>query len=149
MTIQHVRETSALGNRIDETHRPRIYRWAVPAGLVAVAATAVIGVTQYRSDSGDGNPGDLTRSQVLVQDAIDEALAANQAGEFTRAQNTVQDAIDEALAAGRAGAQDTSAVDSANAFEARVADAAQKTPAVDSANRFEQRVADAAQAGRP
>jgi hypothetical protein len=111
MTIQHAPETSPVGHRIEETQRPRAYRWAVPAGLVAVAATAVIGVTQYRSDSDDGDRGDFTRSQVLVQDAIDAALTANRSADLTRAQDTVQDAIDEALAANRAGevtrAQDT------------------------------------------
>ena len=101
MTIQHVPETPAVEHRIDETHRPRHYRWAVPAGLVAVAATAVIGVTQYRGHSDQGEGGDLTRSQVLVQDAIDAALAANRGSEFTRAQDTVQEAIDAALAANR------------------------------------------------
>ncbi|HZI46081.1 MAG TPA: hypothetical protein VFD53_12720, partial [Ilumatobacter sp.] len=77
------------------------YRWAVPAGLVAVAATAVIGVTQYRSDGDPANRREFTRSQVLVQNAIDEALAANRGSELTRAQDTVQAAIDEALAANR------------------------------------------------
>ena len=98
MTIQHAPETSTVEHRIEETQRPRAYRWAVPAGLVAVAATAVIGVTQ---DRGHSDRGDLTRSQVFVQDAIDEALAANRSADFTRAQDTVQDAIDEALAANR------------------------------------------------
>ena len=101
MTIQHAPETPAVGHHIEQTHRPRVFRWAVPAGLVAVAATAVIGVTQYRSDSDDGDRGDFTRSQVLVQDAIDAALAANRASDVTRSQVLVQDAIDEALAANR------------------------------------------------
>src|SRR5688572_28837951 len=101
MTIQHAPETSPVGHRIEETHRPRNYRWAVPAGLVAVAATAVIGVTQHRGDSEHDDRADLTRSQVLVQDAIDSALAANRVSDFTRAQDLVQDAIDSALAANR------------------------------------------------
>ena len=97
MTIHHDPQTSALG-----THR-----WVIPAGLAAVAATLVIGVTQYRPGTDSdvtsrpvsvSDAGDLTQSRVLVQDAIDEALAANRGGEFTRAQDTVQQAIDEALA---------------------------------------------------
>ena len=97
MTVQHIPQPSTVARAVDKTRRTRIVRWAVAAGLAVVAATAVIGVTQYR-DQGSTQT-EVTRSQVLVQGAIDEALAANRTGEVTRSQVLVQGAIDAALAA--------------------------------------------------
>jgi hypothetical protein len=164
MTIQQIPETSTV-EHTDITRNPRNYRWAVPAGLVAVAATAVIGVTQLRGQSDHDDPVDLSRSQVLVQQAIDQALAANRGADFTRSQVLVQDAIDEALTANRgadftraqvlvqqaidealaAKRGSTSALDSANRFEERAVEAS-RTSAHDAANLFEERLADAAKA---
>ena len=100
MTVHHTPQTSAFAN----------HRWVVRAGLAAVAATLAIGLSQYRAGTDSdvasrpmsvSDAPDLTRSGVLVQDAIDEALAANRVSDFTRAQDLVQGAIDSALAANR------------------------------------------------
>ena len=90
MTIQQFPETSTVG-----------HRWAVPAGAVAVAvaAVAVIGVSHFSGHDAHAVNTPFTRSQVLVQDAIDDAIAANAKPDATRSQVLVQHAIDEALAA--------------------------------------------------
>jgi hypothetical protein len=91
MTIQQYPQTSTVGRR-----------WAIPAGFVAVAVASVtfIGVSQLRGGDGHISNSDFTRSQVLVQDAIDHALATHGQLDVTRSQVLVQDAIDDALAAG-------------------------------------------------
>jgi hypothetical protein len=104
MTI-HQDPTTTVAHDLDDSPRSRRHGWLIPAGVVAVAAVAALGVARYRDDGDQhGVTGsNYTGAQVLVEDAIDEALAANRSGDFTTSQVLVQDAIDEALAAHRSG----------------------------------------------
>lgn len=100
MSIQHVPEATIVEEGRSTGHAGGVRRWLVPAGLLAVAATSLTLIARDRdgADSATVRTSDFTRSQVLVQRAIDDALAENRPLQFTRSQVLVQRAIDDALA---------------------------------------------------
>ena len=66
MTVHHNSHPSILQSPDPVNRNTRTRRWAVP-GVVAVAAVAVIGVTQPASEVG------ATKAQTLLQQSIDDA----------------------------------------------------------------------------
>ena len=107
MTIQYDPRNITSQDSDAATHGRRARRWAVPAGLAAVTAFAVIGATQISGGThadtssvpGRASQVDFTKAQTLVQQSIDAALEHNHTGaDFTKAQNLVQQSINEALA---------------------------------------------------
>lgn len=109
MTIQYDPRNITSQASDAPTQGRRARRWAVPAGLAAVSAFAVIGVVQNSGGThadtssvpGLASQVDLTKAQTLVQRAIDDALASNRTSAgYTKAQTLVQRAIDDALASG-------------------------------------------------
>ena len=84
----------------------RFERWLVPAGLAVTAVLTVVAVDVIRDSEADTVPRpavataeittDYTRSQRLIDQAIDEARIST---DYTRSQRLIDQAIEDALAA--------------------------------------------------
>ena len=98
MTVQYDHRPSTLPHPDSITRSRRARRWVVPAGLATVAVVAVLGATQFGDDTSN-DATSVTKAQTLIQQSIDDALAANHTTDHTRAQTLIQQSIDDALAA--------------------------------------------------
>jgi hypothetical protein len=123
MTTQHSPETTDVGEDRNAVRRRTVRRWLIPVGVVAVAAAGVIAIAQHRDEIPTRTISGDTRSQVLVQEAIDAALAEHRLSAVTRSQVLVQEAIDAALVEHRLSAVTRSQVLVQKAIDAALAEA--------------------------
>ena len=105
MTLQftHHPTTTARSARAPR----RFERWLLPAGIAVTAVLTFAAVDAVRDDGAvtaprqaaapaEATATDFTRSQRLVEQAIDDARSAATATDYTRSQRLIDQAIDEA-----------------------------------------------------